>query len=493
MKDECHVGCERTPGARSRVKFSRIIGVISMRLTIVGKGLAVIAIFLVAFSIRTLFAAEEKPAANESRAFLDWALKPSMGWNSWDCFATTVTEAQAKAQADFMAEKLAAHGWQYVVVDIQWYEPNAKSYDYRKNAALVMDEFGRLLPAENRFPSAAGGAGFKPLGDYIHGKNLKFGVHLLRGIPRQAVEQNTPIKDTPYHAADIADKKDTCPWNGDMYGVDMTKPGAQEYYNSVFDLFAQWGVDFVKVDDISRPYNRHRAEIEAVRKAIDQTGRPMVLSLSPGETALDAADHVVKHANMWRVSDDFWDNWPAVLAQFGRLDRWSKFCGPGHWPDADMLPLGIVGQGRRTKLTADEQGTVMTLWSIARSPLIFGGDMTKMDDFTLSLITNDEVIAVDQQSNANRQLFRRNGLAAWVADVPGSMDKYLAVFNTRDKPDAQDAGAGVKVPVKLAELGQSGACRVRDLWKNADIGTFKEEFAPQINWHGAGLYRVTGE
>ncbi len=459
---------------------------------ILGERLAFVFFFLSAILTCGALASEEKASPGERPVFLDWALKPPMGWNSWDCFATTVTEAQAKAQADFMAEKLAAHGWQYIVVDIQWYEPNAKSYEYRKNARLVMDKFGRLLPAVNRFPSAADGAGFKPLGGYIHGKNLKFGVHLLRGVPRQAVEENTPIKDTPYHAADIADKGDICPWNGDMYGVDMSRPGAQEYYNSVFDLFAEWGVDFVKVDDISRPYQRHRAEIEAVRKAIDRTGRRMVLSLSPGETALTAADHVVRQANMWRISDDFWDNWPAVLEQFGRLDKWSKFIGPGHWPDADMLPLGIVGQGRRTKLTPDEQRTVMTLWCAARSPLIFGGDMTKMDDFTLSLLTNDEVIAVDQQSSANRQLFRGEGLAAWVADVPGSADKYVAVFNTRDKPGTEDAGAGVKVAVKLAELGQSGACRIRDLWKKADIGEFKEEFAPQINWHGAGLYRVSG-
>jgi alpha-galactosidase len=426
-------------------------------------------------------------------AFLQWALKPPMGWNSWDCFATTVTEAQTKAQADYMAKKLARYGWEYVVVDIQWYEPGAKSFNYRQDAKLVMDQWGRLLPALNRFPSAANGAGFKALADYVHGKGLKFGVHLLRGIPRQAVEKNTPIKGTSFHAADIADKKDICPWNPDMYGVDMTKPGAQEYYNSVFDLFAQWGVDFVKVDDISRPYHKHRAEIEAVRKAIDQSGRPMVLSLSPGETALDAADHVVEHANMWRISDDFWDRWPLLLSQFARLDKWAKYCGPGHWPDADMLPLGVVGQGRRTNLTPDEQYTLMTLWCIARSPLIFGGDMTKMDDFTLSLLSNEEVIAVDQESSGNRQLFRSEGLVAWLADAPDSPDKYLAVFNTRDKPPGQDAAGGVKVPVQLKDLGFNGPCKIRDLWKKTDIGQFEEEFAPEINWHGAGLYRVSSD
>lgn len=464
---------------------------------------------------RYVFGAEEKSVSQEP-TFLQWASKPPMGWNSWDCFATTVTEAQTKANADYMADKLAPFGWQYIVVDIQWYEPNAKSFDYRPDAKLILDKWGRLLPAVNRFPSAAGDMGFKALADYVHSKKLKFGVHLMRGIPRQAVKENTPIKGTSYHAADIANKKDICPWNPDMYGVDMTKPGAQEYYNSVFDLLAQWGVDFVKVDDISRPYQMHQAEIEAVRKAIDQTGRPMVLSLSPGETALNAAEHVEKHANMWRISDDFWDNWKLLLDQFERLNNWSKTTGPGHWPDADMLPLGTIRMGQKTNFTKDEQYTLMTLWSIARSPLILGADMAKMDDFTLSLLTNNEVIAVDQESSGNRQLFRRDGLIAWVADVPNSTDKYLAVFNTRDKPKTQDADSGIEVPVKLSEIGFNGPCKIRNLWTKTDLGQFSDksseikpaninivnnsdagtpanQFTPKINWHGAGLYRVSKE
>jgi hypothetical protein len=430
--------------------------------------------------------------AEPAPAFWQWAPTPPMGWNSWDCFATTVTEAQTKAQADFMAGQLARHGWQYVTVDIQWYEPEAKSFNYRKDAKLVMDEWGRLLPAPNRFPSGANGTGFKTLADYVHGKGLKFGVHLMRGIPRQAVAQNTPVKGVPRHAADIANKNSVCPWNTDMYGVDMTKPGAQAYYDSVFELLAAWGVDFVKVDDMSRPYFDNQAEVEAVRKAIDRTGRPMVLSLSPGETALAAAEHVRRHANLWRISDDFWDNWPALVEQFERLRKWTPYCGPGHWPDADMLPFGVLDLGQRsTRFTRDEQRTVMTLWSIARSPLILGADLTKLDDFTLALITNDEVIAVDQHSRGSRQLFSHDGLIAWIADAPGSADKYLAVFNTRDKPAQPADEAGAKVPVNLAELSFAGPCRVRDLWQTKDLGEFTGEFAPETPWHGAGLYRVS--
>ena len=422
--------------------------------------------------------------------FHRWAEKPPLGWNSWDSFATTVTEAQAKAQTDVMAQRLKRYGWQYVVVDIQWYEPEARGYDYRRNAQLTMDQWGRLWPATNRFPSAAKGIGFKSLGDYIHRRGLKFGIHLMRGIPRQAVAQNTSVKGTHFRAADIADKTSTCSWNTDMYGVDMSKRGAQEYYNSVFDLLASWGVDFVKVDDISRPY--HSAEVEAIRKAIDRAGRPMVLSLSPGETPLSAGPHVREHANMWRVSDDFWDNWPALLEQFERLRNWTEFRGPGHFPDADMLPLGRIDMGRRTtRFTPDEQYTLMTLWSIARSPLIFGGDLTKTDDLPLALLTNEEVLAVDQESSGNRQLFREHGVIAWIADVPHSRDKYLAVFNTNDPPRVMGSES-LKVIIKLSDLGFARTCRVRDLWRKKDLGVFEGEFATAINWHGAGLYRVSG-
>lgn len=371
--------------------------------------------------------------ARAEPAFLDWAPTPPMGWNSWDCFGTTVTGAQTRAQADYMAAKLKAHGWQYIVVDIQWYEPEAAGHGYKAGAELTMDAWGRLLPALNRFPSAAEGRGFGPLAGYVHSRGLKFGIHLMRGIPRLAVERNLPVWGTDLHARDIADTSSTCPWNPDMYGVAMDRDGAQAYYDSVFALIASWGVDYVKVDDISRPYHEHAPEIEAIRRAIDRTGRPIVLSLSPGETALSAAAHVREHANLTRISDDFWDNWPALFAQFARLENWNPHRRRGFWPDADMLPFGVLEMGRRsTRFTPDEQMTVMTLWSIARSPLMHGGDLTKTDAFTLDLLTNDEVLAVNQHSTANRPLFNRDGLVAWTAEEPSTGDRYLAVFNTRD-------------------------------------------------------------
>jgi len=428
-------------------------------------------------------------AASPAADFHEWARTPPMGWNSWDAFGTTVTEAQIQQQADVMAQRLKPHGWQYLTVDIQWYQPTAQGHVYEEGAVLAMDGYSRLVPAPQKFPSAAGGRGFKPLADYVHAKGLKFGIHMMRGIPRQAVERNTPILGTDLHAADIADRGSTCPWNPDMYGVDMSRPGAQAYYDSLMQLLADWGVDFVKVDDLARPY--HQAEVEAIRKAIDRTGRPIVLSISPGETPLAAGPHVSTHANLWRISDDFWDQWPLLLAQFKRLHDWTPYRLEGAWPDADMLPLGIVEFDRPTRFTRDEQYTLMTLWSIARSPLIHGGDLTRTDDFTWSLLTNDEVLAVNQHSRGNRQLFRDDdGRIAWIADAEDGAT-YLAVFDTGDATPG--APPTRPVAVDLAGLGFDGPVAVRDLWRRSDLPPAEGVFSPEVAPHGARLFRLSTE
>jgi alpha-galactosidase len=373
---------------------------------------------------------------------------------------------------------------------------------------LETDAHGRLLPAPNRFPLTAETRSFKPIADSLHARGLKFGLHLMRGIPRQAVDRdNVLILGTTNRAADIADKKSTCPWNGDMYGVDMSKPGAQEYYDSVFALLASWDLDYVKVDDLSRPYDK--PEIEAIRKAIDKTGRAIVLSTSPGATPLEEGAHVGQHANLWRISDDFWDDWRELHAQFTRLHNWTPFRGPGHWPDADMIPFGNIRAWTPngwTKFTREEHYTLMTLWCIARSPLILGGNLPRNDEFTLSLLTNDEVLAVNQNSLNNRQLFNTNNQVAWVADVPGTSDKYLALFNASPppRPDRRRPGSPeappesatkepVRISVPLAELGVSGAVKVRDLWRRQDLGAVRDEVSAEVKSHGAVLLRVQPE
>lgn len=422
--------------------------------------------------------------------FHAYAPTPPMGWNSWDCWGTGVTEAQTKANADFMAEKLKGHGWNLITVDIQWYEPKASTLEYRKDAHVILDGNGRLLPAENRFPSSANGKGFKPLADYVHGKGLTFGIHLLRGIPRQAVKEKQPILGTKYTAADIANVNDICPWNPDMYGVDMSKPGAQEYYDSVFKLIASWDVDFVKVDDLSRPYFDHVKEIEAIRKAIDNSGRPMVLSTSPGETPVAAAEHVKTHANLWRISDDFWDDWKALKEQFARCANWAPHIGAGHWPDADMIPFARVrawlpkDKKGWTHFSPDEHYTLMNLWSIARSPLIFGGDLPQTDDWTLSMLTNDEVLAVNQKSSGNRQVFRQDDRVVWAANADdGSV--YVALFNVNNAGDAVDVG------IDFNTLGLKGPFTVRDLWQRKDVGQQAVRISATLKPHASALYKLT--
>ncbi|MDZ7723875.1 MAG: NPCBM/NEW2 domain-containing protein [candidate division KSB1 bacterium] len=391
--------------------------------------------------------------------FADYALTPPMGWNSWDCFGPTVTEQEVKVNADYMAEYLKSYGWEYIVVDIRWYVENPKTHGYNEsNPDYVMDSYGRFLPAVNRFPSAAGGKGFKPLADYIHSKGLKFGIHFMRGIPKIAVEQNTPVLGSDATAQNIYNTEQLCTWLGDMYTVDADKKGAQAYYNSLFNLYAAWDVDFVKVDDLSRPY--HKDEIEMIRHAIDRCGRPMVLSTSPGETPIENAQHVSAHANMWRIIGDFWDNWSQVNEHFALFEKWIPYMEPGHWPDGDMLPLGRIGiraergDDRMSRLTREEQMTLMSLFLICHSPLMFGGHLPDNDAFTKSLLTNEEALAVLKNSENNRLLFNDGEAIAWTADDPDSRGKYIALFYSGDQKPIQENLALYTSPVITHKPGE---------------------------------------
>ena len=424
-------------------------------------------------------------AANGAARRAQLAPTPPMGWNSWNSFATTITEAQALENASIMVQKLLPSGYDIFTVDIQWYEPNATGYEYRKDAELTMDEYGRLLPAPNRFPSSAQGRGFKALADRMHSMGLKFGIHVMRGIPRQAVRKNTPILGTRWHALDIADTRSICEWNGDMYGIDMSKPGAQEYYDSIFKLYASWGVDFVKMDDMSRPYHHNWPEVEAAHKAIAASGRAITLSLSPGEMDLKWALHVPHYAQMWRISDDFWDEWKLLKEQFQRLENWNPTMAANAWPDADMLPLGRLAMGARdTKFTPDEQQTLMTLWSIARSPLIMGGDLRHLDAPTLALLTNPEVLAVNQKSHSNRPHRADSGTRIWSARLPGAArTHYLALFNTEDAP------VEIVFDLSRLDLGNTSVA-MRDLWQRKDLGQVRGSIRQTLAPHASAFLRL---
>ncbi len=424
--------------------------------------------------------------------FHQWAATPPMGWNSWDCFGPTVIESEVKANADYMAKNLKKYGWEYVIVDIRWYVGNDKAHGYNEtNPDYVLDEYGRFQPAVNRFPSAAGGKGFKPLADYIHKQGLKFGIHIMRGVPVEAVKRNLPIMGSKATAKDIYSTELQCKWLKDMYTVVAGREGAQEYYNSLFKLYAAWGIDFIKIDDLSRPY--HTGEVEMIRKAIDGCGRKIVLSTSPGETPIASAPHVQQHANMWRTVDDFWDNWKMLKEHFDVFERWNPYRIAGGWPDGDMLPLGHIGiraergDPRMAAFTKDEQYTLMTLWTIFRSPLMFGGNLPDNDAFTLSLLNNNEVLAVLKNSSNNKQLFRKGNAICWVADDPKTGGKYVALFNTADDANAQ------KISVSLKELGLAGKYKARNLWIKTNVGTVTDVFTADINKHGAGLYLLSSK
>lgn len=419
-----------------------------------------------------------------------------MGWNSWDCFGVSVTEAEVRANAEFMARHLRPCGWEYIVVDLGWYAPDAHKDSYKRPGIRQwIDGYGRLVPDPAKFPSSAGGRGFRPLADYVHGLGLKFGVHLMRGIPVQAVEANTSIRGSAQRAAEIADPDDVCFWYQGMQGVRMVQSGGQAYYDSVAALLAEWGVDFVKVDDInswdgegrSDPY--HTDEVEGVARALARCGRPIVLSLSPGAARTCNAAHLRRHANLWRISADFWDDWQALKRQFERCARWAPYATPGGWPDADMLPIGRigirgeVGEARATHFTPDEQTTLLTLWCIARSPLMFGGHLPESDELSLRQITNPEAMAVNQASEGNRELWRRGDQVAWVARVPQSSECYLALFNLGERRG--------EVIVSASELGLAGPClRLRDLWARADTVTADGVVRWLVAPHGAALLRV---
>ena len=412
-----------------------------------------------------------------------------MGWNSWDCYGAAVTEDIVRKNAEFMAEHLKKYGWEYIVVDIQWYEPRAKSHDYNPFTELCMDEYSRLIPAENRFPSSAGGKGFAPLAEYVHSLGLKFGIHIMRGIPRQAAHKNTKILGTDRTAAQVAKTSSICAWNTDMYGVDPHKEGAREYYDSIFKLYASWGVDFIKCDDIARELPHEEEELVMLSDALHHCGRDMILSLSPGPALIEKAELYKQISNMWRITDDFWDKWELLYDMFSRAEKWCTHTGAGHWPDADMLPIGPILQdydtNNRTKFTENEQITMMTLWSIFRSPLMIGGEMTGFDEFTMSLITNTEILAMHCNARNAHQVWRReidgNEYILWTAsNAEGG--RYLAVFNAGEK----DA----KVEISLAEAEIYDKVKAKELWSGeevSDVDTIKAE----ISSHSAKVYLIS--
>ena len=426
-----------------------------------------------------------------------------MGWNSWDAYGLTIDEADFRANTKVLGG-MKQYGWQYSVIDEGWYMENpfganleAKKYLYDGN--------GLLLPTVNRFPSSTGGVGFKPLGEWVHAQGLKFGIHVIRGIPKAVVKANLPIAGSSFHAVDAADTSATCPWDDANYGM-SDSPAGQAFYDSMMKQYAGWGVDYIKVDCISdHPYRP--SEIRQIAEAIRKTGRPMVLSLSPGPTQLEHAAEVAKYAQMWRITDDHWDLWKAsgktgefpfgLSEEFDRIAAWATHVKPGSWPDPDMLPEGALtphpgwGEPRQSRYKQDEQRTELTLWAISRSPLIFGGNLTKLDEFTKKLMTNKEVLEINQtavDSKPGLMPYSETGKPAplyrlWSARTGGSHPKqYVAVFNLADTSVKQNVQW---MDFHLADKPHA----VYNVWDQKHVPSAKT-LQVELPAHGCALFRV---
>ncbi len=417
-----------------------------------------------------------------------------MGWNSFDCFGATVTEAEVLANAEFLARHLKPHGWDHVVVDYCWSHPNPPASTnpnqmHEFQPYLAMDGDFRLHPAPERFPSASGGAGFRPLAEKVHKMGLKFGIHIMRGLPRQAFYPGYPAVTLRHRAVEMADPEDTCLWLNHMFGVRADSAAGQEYYDSLFRLYASWKVDFVKADDLSFPYRA--SEIEAIDRARKQAGRPMLLSVSPGPCPVERADHIARHAELWRITADFWDDWKKLREMFRYCANWAPHRKPEAWPDADMLPLGRlskrgpVGPEHDSYFTPDERRTMMTLWCLFRSPLFIGGNLLEMDEETLSLLTNPEVIDLQRTGLGAHPLGSEDYPDVWVAadSVPGVV--HVGVFNLTD-------GFSERV-IPWHELASEAPVKARDLWARRDISPGAYGLEVEIPPHGCALFTFAFE
>jgi alpha-galactosidase len=438
----------------------------------------------------------------QNEAWRNWAKTPPMGWNSYDSFGAAVYEKEVKSNADYMAKKLKNLGYEYVVVDYCWSYPhppgsiqnNPPQYKLPMGGLvpwLGMDNYGRLFPDTRKFPSCNAAVGFKPLADYVHKLGLKFGIHVMRGVPRQAVWAKSPIAGTNgLDCSMIADTSSVCNWLNQMWGIDMAKKGAQEYLNSLMNLYASWGVDFVKIDDLDyshdRPGDYHKAEVEGYRKAIDQCGRPIVFSMSPRINDKEGMGHVEKFSNMWRISDDFWDKWERVREMFPLMEKWNSARPTGSYPDADMIPFGLlrrrgpIGVEETSRFTPDEHYTLMSFWCLAKSPLMLGGDLPMNDAFTEKIIMNKAVLQVNKEGKNPRPLTKTADWTIWISDAPDG-GIYMGIFNISD--------AEMTIPVPLSSLNMGSKFNITDLWEGTNLANINE-FKMMVKPHGAQLIKI---
>ena len=411
-------------------------------------------------------------------------IRPPMGWNSFDCYGPRVTEDAVRANAEYMSENLKDFGWEYIVIDIQWYAYNSsvnmEETGFVPFQRIELDEYARLYPCPQKFPSAAGSDGFSALATYIHSLGLKFGIHMMRGIPRVAAHSHSKLWNTEITADQIANPYSICEWNPDMYGVDPRKPGAQEYYDSVIELYAQWGVDLIKCDDIPDPSDElGRMEAEMIHSAVERLGRDMVVAFS-GPASVENYEFYRNNSQMWRVTDGFTDSWDDLREMFDICRNWVGRVSDSGFPDCDSLPIGQIGLGdthRRTEFTIEESKSIISLWSLCRSPLMVGSELTKLDHDTLQMLTNIGILRLTEVSEGAREAYRDSDVIVWRSVDRYDGAEYVAMFNL--------STAQTSICPKPFISNKDG--NAIELWRGSEINIKSTEDIPG---HGCMVIRV---
>jgi hypothetical protein len=430
---------------------------------------------------------------------------PIRGWNSCGAFMWSATEAEMRANIDLTVKMLQSSGYNIIELDWYWYLD-------LDTVTTYLDEYGRPQPDVNRWPSSTGLQGFKSIADYIHSKGMLFGIHVMRGISEIAVEYKLPVLGTNFTADEVFDRDRRCPWAGSsrsrFYALKANHSGAQAYQNSLYAQFASWGIDMIKADCMYG-YNYVLDQIQSVSDAIYNSGRPMLLSLSPGngpalpdQQPLMAAA-VTPIVNVYRTTTDTWASWELwhianhwhaayLIRDFLGGSKIGRYGVPAY-PDYDNPPFGWLTDpygGRvphfMSRLTHDEHYTVASFWMFSRAPMFYEGDLRTPDPFSLSLVTNKLAIQMmDYSTNITVIQYSAYNYSVWRSDsTTESGTSYVALYNILD-----DQSQLVSVNMTQLTKGYGKVCTTQEIW-NGTITTQVEWINVTLPIHGSALYRV---